>query len=222
VSEQRLAAFGEIDAMTNKHARIALAGSLIALMTIVWALRARRNPTAFPYSQRLFLELPRPFLQRRALLGLLAPEPGERLLEIGPGTGYYTLDVAIAVMPGGRLDILDFKQQMLDATVQRAAGQGIVNIVPTQGDAQALPYPDAIFDGAYLVATLGEVPDKDATLRELHRVLRPGGRLVVGEGQPDPHMVRFPVLRDRTMAAGFDFEQRVGSRLGYIARFQKA
>ncbi|MBW3632800.1 MAG: methyltransferase domain-containing protein [Chloroflexi bacterium] len=94
-------------------------------------------------------------------------------------------------------------------------------IVPTQGNAQALPYPDAIFDGAYLVATLGEVPDKDATLSELHRVVRPGGRLAVGEGQPDPHLVRFPVLRDRAMAAGFDFEQRVGSQLGYVARFRK-
>ncbi len=72
-----------------------------------------------------------------------------------------------------------------------------MNIVPTQGDAQALPYPDAIFDGAYLVATLGEVPDKDATLRELQHVLRPGGRIVVGEVQPDPHMVNFPVLEER-------------------------
>lgn len=206
--------------MTKKRATIAIVGSVV-LAAIVWVLRTRRNPAACPYSQRVFLELPRPFLQRGTLRMLLAPAPGERLLEIGPGTGYYTLDVADAILPGGRLDILDLEQQMLDATAQRAGGQGIVNIVPTQGDAQALPYSDAIFDGAYLVATLGEVPDKDATLRELHRVVRPGGRLVVGEGQPDPHMVRFPVLRNRAMAAGFDLEQRVGNRLGYIARFRK-
>ena len=207
--------------MTKKRAMIATVGSLV-LAAIVWALRARRNPAAFSFSQRVFLNLPRPFIQRPALLGVLAPAPGERLLEIGPGTGYYTLDVANAIMPGGRLDILDLEQQMLDATLQRAGEQGVANIVPTQGDAQALPYPDALFDGAYLVATLGEVPDKDATLREMHRVLKPGGRLVVGEGQPDPHMVSFPVLKNRATAAGFDFEHRVGNRVGYIARFRKA
>jgi ubiquinone/menaquinone biosynthesis C-methylase UbiE len=207
--------------MAKKHLTIAVIGSL-ALAAIVWVVRARRSPTACPHSQRVFLDLPRPFLQRRALRELLEPQPGERLLEIGPGTGYYTLDVANAIMPGGRLDILDIQRQMLETTVQRGSQHGITNIVPTQGDAQALPYPDGIFDGAYLVATLGEVPDKDATLRELHRVLRPGGRLAIGEGQPDPHMVSFPVLQDRAMAAGFAFEQRRGNQLGYIARFRKA
>jgi ubiquinone/menaquinone biosynthesis C-methylase UbiE len=207
--------------MTKKRATIAIVGGLV-LAAIVWALRARRNPVACPYSQRVFLELPRPFLQRGTLRGLLTPASGERLLEIGPGTGYYTLDVADALVPGGRLDILDLQQQMLDTTVQRGRDHGIANIVPTQGDAQALPYPNAIFDGAYLVATLGEVPNKDATLHELHRILKPGGRLVVGEGQPDPHMVSFTQLRDRATAAGFDFEKCVGNRLGFIARFQKA
>jgi ubiquinone/menaquinone biosynthesis C-methylase UbiE len=207
--------------MVKKRASIAIVGGLV-LAAVVWAMRARSNPTACPYSQRVFLALPRPFLRRETFRALLTPAPRERLLEIGPGTGYYTLEVAESIVPGGRLDILDLQQQMLDTTVQRGADKGITNIVPTQGDAQALPYPDALFDGAYLIATLGEVPDKDATLCELHRVLRPEGRLVVGEGQPDPHMVSFPELQDRTTAAGFDLEERVGNQLGYIARFRKA
>ncbi len=85
-----------------------------------------------------------------------------------------------------------------------------------------MPYPDGTFDATYLVATLGEVPDKAAALRELRRVLGPGGRLVLGEGQPDPHMVRFPELCDRAAAAGFGFEEQVGGRLGYMARFRAA
>jgi SAM-dependent methyltransferase len=48
---------------------------------------------------------------------------------------------------------------------------------------------------ALLVATLGEVLDLEGALGELHRVLRPGGRLVAGEGAPDPHMVPFGSLR---------------------------
>jgi ubiquinone/menaquinone biosynthesis C-methylase UbiE len=186
----------------------------------VSALRARRDPAACPFSQRVFLDLPRPFLSRSRLREILSPALGERLLEVGPGTGYYTLDVAHAIAPGGRLDVLDVQQTMLDVTMRRARERGVANIVPTHGDAQALPYADATFDGAFLVATLGETPDRDATLRELRRVLEPGGRLVVGEGQPDPHMVRLPVLREQAAAAGLQFERSAGGGLGYVARFR--
>ena len=108
------------------------------------------------------------------------------MLEVGPGTGYYTLEVAQWVSPGGTLDIFDIQQEMLDHTERRASEQGIRNLTATQGDARLLSYPDASFDGAYLVAVLGEVPDQTAVLRELRRVLKPGGRLVVGELFGDP------------------------------------
>ena len=104
--------------------------------------------------------------------------------------------------PDGKLDVLDVQQEMLDATMRRVGDQGILSVTPTRGDVQSLPYPDATFDAAYLVATLGEVPDKDAALRELRRVLKSGGRLVVGEGQPDPHMVSFPALQETGGSGG--------------------
>ena len=59
-------------------------------------------------------------------------------------------------------------------------------------------------------------------MRELHRVLRPSGRLIVGETFfGDPHVVRFGVLRERAKGAGLTFEARLGSPLGYFARFRK-
>ena len=109
---------------------------------------------------------------------------------------------------------------MLDHTMRRAHALGISNIVARQGDAQALPYPDGHFDAAYLVATLGEVPDKERALRELRRVLKPGGRLVVGESQPDPHMVSSDKLRMLAGAARLSYEGRIGGRLGYFASFR--
>jgi ubiquinone/menaquinone biosynthesis C-methylase UbiE len=184
-----------------------------------WAWQSRRHPSACPYGQRVFLTLPRPFLRRDDLLRLLAPAPGERVLEVGPGTGYYTLDVASRLEPGGHLDILDLQPAMLEETMRRATVGGVRNVVPTQGNALALPYPDATFDAAYLVATLGEVPDKDRALRELRRVLKPGGRLVVGEGQPDPHMVSLHDLRERAREVGLRYERHHGGRFGYLARF---
>lgn len=110
---------------------------------------------------------------------------------------------------------------MLDHTSQRARSEGIEAITATHGDAQHPPYPDDHFDAAYLVATLGEVPDQEQALEELFRVLRPGGRLVVGEAVPDPDMVRFGTLRDRCESIGFTFDQRSGSRFGFFARFRK-
>src|SRR2546421_2192863 len=173
-----------------------------AALIAAYVVRSRRNPSACPYNQSIVLEFPRPFFTRDRLRQLLDPRPGERVLEVGPGRGYYALDVAPRLFPGGTLDVVDLQQGMLDVTMRRAAERGLTNIVPTQGDAQALPYADGTFDAAYLAATLGEVPDQDAALRELRRVLRPGGRLVVGEGLPDPHMIPFDTLRRRAGAAG--------------------
>ena len=88
------------------------------------------------------------------------------------------------------------------------------------GDARALPYPDSTFDAAYLVGVLGEIPDEAAALRELRRVLRPGGRLVVGEVAFDPDLVRFGVLERRADAAAFTFDRKLGGALSYLARFR--
>ena len=164
--------------------------------------------------------MPHPFITRARLRRILAPQPGERMLEVGPGTGYYTLDVAGRLAPDGALDILDLQQKMLDHTMHQASEHRISNIVPTQGDATALPYADGIFDAAYIILTLGEIPDQDAALRELHRVLKPGGRLIVGELFGDPHMVAFGSLRARTEAVGLLFERRLGGKLAYFARFR--
>jgi ubiquinone/menaquinone biosynthesis C-methylase UbiE len=207
--------------MPKRHIVLKLGALLFAGGALMWAIRARRNPAACPYSQRLFLDLPRPFMRRQTLRAMLDLAPGERVLEVGPGIGYYSLDVARQLAPDGRLDVLDLQQPMLDELMRRAALLGTANIVATQGDARDLPFPTATFDAAFLVATLGEIPDRDQALRELHRVLKPGGRLVVGEGQPDPHMLTIDDLRRRAEAIGFVCDGHEGTPFGYFARFRR-
>jgi len=151
---------------------------------------------------------------------MLLLEGNERVLEVGPGTGYYTFHAAGWLSLGGTLEILDIQHLMLEHTMRRARELGVENIIATQGDARELPYRGNAFDAAYLVAVLGEVPDQQRTLEELRRVLKPGGRLVVGEGQPDPHMVGFQTLWGLAEAVGLTFEQRIGGPLGYFASFK--
>jgi ubiquinone/menaquinone biosynthesis C-methylase UbiE len=185
------------------------------------ALWWRKNPSACPYSQRFWVEAPHPFITRQRLHEILDPKPGERILEVGPGTGYYTLDVAEWVKPDGQVDVLDLQQEMLDHTMRRAGERGLANVTPTQSDATAMPYEDGTYDAAFLVTVLGEIPDQDTALRELARVLKPGGRLVVGELLGDPHYVRLAPMRLSASGAGLSYERRVGNALGYFARFVK-
>jgi ubiquinone/menaquinone biosynthesis C-methylase UbiE len=197
--------------------KLILAGALGVVGVALWW---RRNPSACPYSQRFWVQAPHPGITRERLRGILEPSPGERVLEIGPGTGYYTLDLAQWVGHEGAVEIFDLQQEMLDHTIRRARERGLWNVSPTQGDAQKLPYDDDSFDAAILVTVLGEIPDQDAALGEIERVLRPGGRLIVGELLGDPHMVTVRSLQRRAEAAGLRLERRAGSPLAYFARLE--
>ena len=194
---------------------VVLAAGAIGAAALWW----RKNPSACPYGQRFWVEAPHPLITRARLREILEPQPGERLLEIGPGTGYYTLDLAAWVGEQGAVEIFDIQQEMLDHTIRAARERGLWNVNPTSGDAQELGFDDNSFDAAILITVLGEIPDQDAALRQIARVLKPAGRLIVGELFGDPHMVTLGSLQRRAEAAGLSFERRVGPKLGYFARF---
>jgi SAM-dependent methyltransferase len=197
---------------------LAVAAGLGAL-TRYWSLT---HHAPMPHLLRWTLLVPRGNHSPDHLKRILAPATGERLLEIGPGVGLHAVPVAARLAPGGSLDVLDAQQKMLDDVQQRAARAGVTNISAQCGDAQRLPYPDHTFDGAYLIGVLGEVPNGGATLRELRRVLKPSGRLVIGEVLLDPDYVSFSSLSTQTRDAGFAFERKVGGSFSYLARFRPA
>ncbi len=200
--------------------RASKAAIVLAAATVGVALWWRKNPSPCPYSQRWAVELPHPVITRRRLLEILNPAPGERLLEVGPGPGYYTIEVAQSLEPGGQLDLLDIQPEMLEQVKSKVEAEGVTNVVASVGDAQKLPFEDNSFDGAFLVTVLGEIPDQDAALRELSRVIRPGGRVVLGEMCVDPHFVTLGSMQARAESFGFQFERMLGSRLAYFARLR--
>ncbi len=189
-----------------------------AAATVGAALWWRKNPSACPYGQRFWVEAPHPIITRERLRSVLRPEPGERLLEIGVGTGYYSLDIAEWVGPEGKLELFDLQQKFLDHVMRAAAERGLGNLVPTQGDATALPFADASIDAVVLTAVLGEIPDCAAALREIRRVLKPDGRLVVGELFGDPHFTTQASLERLGADAGLSFAERSGNWFGYFGR----
>jgi ubiquinone/menaquinone biosynthesis C-methylase UbiE len=189
-----------------------------AAATLAAALWWRKNPSACPYGQRFWVEAPHPIITRDRLREVLRPEPGERLLEIGVGTGYYSLELAGWIAPGGTLELFDLQQEFLDHVMRAAEERRLSNLAPTQGDATNLPYEDASVDAVILTAVLGEIPDAPAALREIRRVLKPSGRLIVGELFGDPHFTTRASLRRMGAETGLEVEELSGNWFGYFAR----
>ena len=198
--------------------RIAALAVAAALAGALWW---RRNPSACPYSQRFWVEAPHPLITRERLREVLDPRPGERILELGVGTGYYSLDLAEWAGAAGTIELFDLQPEMLDHVIRRAEERGLTNLLPTQGDATELPYEDGSIDAVVLIAVLGEIPDRGAALAQIARVLKPGGRLVVGELFGDPHFTTPRQVARLGAGAGLLLEQRSGPWAGSFSLLRK-
>ena len=117
-------------------------------------------------------------MRRRTLVhSTLGAAPGERILDVGCGPGYYVAELLERVGPAGAVAGVDSSAQLLALAGRRNAGHANVDF--HLADATALPVADASFDAALSVQVLEYVANVAAALAELRRALRPGGRLVV-------------------------------------------
>jgi ubiquinone/menaquinone biosynthesis C-methylase UbiE len=161
-------------------------------------------------------------LSPKGLLKRLDLEPDSTVLELGPGPGYFSPAVARAV-PEGKLVLVDVQQEMLDMAKQRLDGEGIGNVEYRRADAISLPAESESFDVVFLVAVLGEVPDRGASLREIHRVLRPDGLLSITEFKiSDPDYIPLPELLESVESEGFRCCARHGILFHYTISCRKA
>lgn len=187
-----------------------------------WArLCGRLRPGPCPYSLAAALEIPgrRLVAGPERILDAFGLRAGERVLEIGPGTGFYSVEAARQVGDVCRLICLDIQPEMLQHTRRRLRVLGLEARF-VQADARALPLRDCTADHAFLVSVLGEFPDRVAALAEIWRVLRPGGRLSVSEQFPDPDFVTRRTLGRELTAAGFT-EERTRGWLLYTSCWSK-
>ena len=121
-------------------------------------------------------------LWKDAMMDWLAPRPGQKLLDVAGGTGDVAFRFLKRAGAGASATVLDMTESMLLAGQQRADADSLSNALTwVVGDAMALPFPDNTFDTytiSFGIRNVTRIPD---ALREAHRVLRPGGRLMVLE-----------------------------------------
>ncbi|GIK38967.1 MAG: hypothetical protein BroJett011_28000 [Chloroflexota bacterium] len=108
-------------------------------------------------------------------------KPGERVVDVGSGAGIDSLIAAKMVGPTGRVIGVDMTPAMLNKARRAAAEAGLTNVEFREGYAEALPVPDGWADVVISNGVLNLMPDKAAALGEMARVLRPGGRLQLGD-----------------------------------------
>ena len=111
---------------------------------------------------------------RQAQIDVLGPIEGAEILDVGSGPGVFARDLALR---GARVTAMDSAPAMLAAVPDVAAAAG-VELATAEGEAMRIPFPDDSFDAAVMVQVLEYVPDAVGALREIARVLRPGGRVL--------------------------------------------
>jgi len=156
---------------------------------------------------------------RAAYLDLLEIQAGERVLEVGCGSGAVLRDVAGRLGPYGRAVGLDYSAALLAVARELAEQVGLADRIELrEGDARALPFGDAEFDAVLAVTTLCHIPEAERAIDEIVRVTRPGGRVGVFARDTDSMIITHPdrPLTRRIVAANSDYasvEGWLGRRL---------
>lgn len=203
--------------------------ALFALITLVvatgvaWRLAGRQRSLPCPAWLDGLLE--NPYVEAVAgsqtLLDRAGLAPGMRVLDAGCGPGRLTIPLAERIGPEGEVVALDIQPAMLDRLNERVRTRGLTNVRPVlDGLGEGLLEGDA-FDRAFLVTVLGEVPDRERALREIHAALKPGGVLSVTEMLPDPHYQSQDAVRRLAVVCGFRIDRTFGSVLAYTLNLVK-
>lgn len=121
-------------------------------------------------------------LWKRFTLSQTGLKAGQRALDLAGGTGDLALRMSRMVGQSGEIILSDINSSMLSRGRERLIDKGIAgNMLYVQANAECLPFPDNYFNCITIAFGLRNVTDKDAALRSMYRVLKPGGRLLVLE-----------------------------------------
>ncbi len=197
---------------------------IVALVFLAWRFGSRRYQLPCPAWLRWMVELDNPFAKtNRAeeIVRHLELQPGMTVLDIGCGPGRVTVPVAKQVGPHGHVVAIDLQTGMLSRAQAKAQAADVSNIRFVQagvGDGK-LDVPRA--DRALLVTVLGEIPNREAALKEIFEALKPGGILSVTEIIFDPHFQPRGTVTRLAGAAGFREKAFFGNQVAFTINLEK-
>lgn len=131
----------------------------------------------------------------------LALRPGEVIADVGAGTGYFSIPMARAVLPGGRVYAIDVQREMLSLLKKKLGQYSLSNLELVHADASATKLPDASIDVVFMANVWHEFESRAAVLRESGRILKPEGRIAILDWRPDVEPEHGPPLDHRLSAS---------------------
>ena len=215
--------------MTSKSTWCKLAWLFVGLVggvAFIWLVVIRliskfhdRGPC--PYAVAWMVDNPYRRRQVGPLLSRIGVRPGERVLELGPGPGAFTIPAAQRAEPGGSLVAVDIQPAMIASVERRVRQAGLNNVETRVAGAYELPLDGESIDRAFLVTVLAEIPDRQRALAELRRVLKSGGILSITEQFMDPDYPLAATVVRWAAEAGFELVERHGNWWTYTLNFRK-
>jgi len=202
-----------------------IVGAIIFILVLIRIVRKSTNVPAPAYigpgldsGFRRFFQSPKAIIERSGV------KSGMTVMELGCGSGAFTTHVARTVGKEGKVYAIDIQPAMLrqlERKLKKAENRDIKNIELKEASAYELPFTEGFFDLACLITVLMEVPDKGQALREVRRVLKPGGTLAVTEFFPDPDYPFRSTVIELGRQEGFILDDSQGNFWHYTVKFKK-
>jgi ubiquinone/menaquinone biosynthesis C-methylase UbiE len=156
------------------------------------------------------------------IISAIDAKPGMTVVEVGCGSGLYTVAVAKAVQPDGLVYAVDIQEGMLEKLRARMKREGVENITPVLADAEGrIPLDDGIADAVFSVAVISEIPDPMKAIEQIKRLMANEGVFAEAELLLDPdYPLRRTVIK-WAREAGLILEKKTGNAFRYVLIFKK-
>ncbi|QQK80087.1 class I SAM-dependent methyltransferase [Salicibibacter cibi] len=189
-----------------------------------WRYASRSHEIPCPFWLRWFVELDNPFTKANRANTIIQQSnihPGMHVIDFGCGPGRLTIPLAERVGSHGKAIGVDIQSEMLQRAESKALNKDLKNIEFIQGKIGKGKLQLAPCERAVLVTVLGEIPDRDAALKEIYDTLKPGGILTVTEVIFDPHFQSRKTVLTLANKVGFREKEFVGNRAAFSLLLEK-
>jgi ubiquinone/menaquinone biosynthesis C-methylase UbiE len=162
----------------------------------------------------------RKLLSPTRVIDCLSIREGMKILEVGPGSGFFTFELAKYAGPSGHVYAVDIEPKMTILLEKKIKREEIRNITTKTASAYEIPLPNNSTDLVFMGGVLGEIPDKQEALCEMQRVLKDEGFLAITECLIDPDYPRRKTVTRWFEDAGFELTGSYGSAFLYALTFK--